>query len=247
MTCDDCINALPFYVGGQLPPGEETEVAGHLAGCDSCRKDLAGERTFARRVHNATVPFRDAALRMERRLSAQAVPAAHPRRPFAIFEGRTALTRVVTAASILLAAAAAFILMRTPGPGPDAAPVATVEELTTWAVGHFPLIDQTHPLRGDAGAVRLWFKVHHAIDVAPPRNADYSTLAGCKMAELDAEPAPLLRFEGKDTSAVFLLPARLLSLASSRSGTFRKDGFILRLWAEGEYPYLDISRDPSVI
>jgi hypothetical protein len=236
MTCDDCRNGLPLYAGRQLPAGEESEIASHLSGCAACRRELEEEIRFARGVHNASVPFREAIAGLEGRLLNPG--AAHESRPrrFGDLFRRAAGSRAALLAGLAVCAAAAFMLLL---PAPDGG----VDHVSSWAVDHYPLIDQTHSLRGSADDVRLWFKDHHRIDVSPPKGLDYSTLTGCKMAEIDAEPAPLLRLEGNDTSAVFMLPTKFRRAAESAGGPLHRDGYTIRLWSEGGYPYLKITRD----
>jgi hypothetical protein len=234
MTCDDCRRDLLFYAGGELLPGEASAIEAHLRECGDCRLALEEERAFARDVHNASVQFRHTTKRVGDRLSHEPRRATLRRTLPAHSLARLARPGAAMAAYVALCvAAAAVILFRAQDPGTD--------RVVSWAVEHYPLIDQTHPLRGDAVAVREWFKEHHGLDVSPPRDADYSTLAGCKMTEIDSEPAPFLRFEGKDTSAIFMLPPGIRSAAEGK-GVIRMSGYMIRVWSEGDCRYLKISR-----
>lgn len=236
MTCDDCRNGLALYAGRQLPAGEESAIASHLAGCAPCRSELEEEIRFARAVHNASVPFREAIAGLEARLPAPGTARESALRRIAGLCRRAARSRAALLAGVALCAVTAFILF-------FPARESGIEHVSSWAVDHYPLIDQTHSLRGSADDVRLWFRDHHRIDVVPPKHLDYSTLTGCKMAEIDAEPAPLLRLEGGDTSAVFMLPPKFRRAAESDAGTLHRDGYTIRLWAEDGFPYLKITRD----
>jgi|GEM_PF-2536304 len=235
MTCDDYRSGFIFYARHELPPAEESAMAAHLAECAECRREFESEIAFSREVHNASAPFRDAAARIGKHVSHSPVAQATRlprRRGFSIPGARRAAW---PAAGLALAAAIiVFVLVQR-------VPVRETDDVPSWAVRHYALIDQAHPLRGDEETVRAWFKEHHGIDVTPPRNADYATLTGCKMVEIDSLPAPLLRFEGADTSAVFMLPARFRS--GSDAGTIRKEGYIIRVWSEGAFSYLKITPD----
>jgi hypothetical protein len=248
MTCEDCRRDIVFYIGHQLPAPEESEIARHLGECETCRREMKEEIRFARGVHNASAPFRRATLRLGGLPTPGAVGAESPLLTFSEKLRRAAGSWGGPAAGLALAVVTALFVVlniRDHGrdPGRDRGPEPRIEYVSSWAVAHYPLIDQTHSLRGDAESVRTWFKDHHQIDVSPPRSADYSTLAGCKMAELDSEPAPLLRFEGKDTSAVFMLPARYGSVFGSATRTFRQGGYTISEWSEGGWPYLKITRE----
>ena len=227
-----------MYAGGQLPAAEDSAVAEHLGGCADCRRELDEEITFSRQVHNATVPFRQSTLRIEERAASAALPGGRVPGRLRAAAGRALSARRTLAAGLALCILVAVVLIFR-GPGRE------LDRVSSWAVDHFPLIDQTHSIHGDARTVRLWFKEHHQIDVVPPREADYTALAGCKMAEIDSEPAPLLRFEGKDTSAVFMLPVRFRNIAGSGAGTFRKGEYVIRVWSEEGVPYLRIMRDAA--
>ncbi len=234
MTCDDCRRDLVFYAGRQLPADEEAAIAAHLATCEECRRELEEERAFARQVHNASTPFRRSTIRIRERLS-RAGRAGESRNAGPVrIPARARFAWAARAAGLaLFILTAVLIVLRTQDRETD--------RVVSWAVAHYPLIDQTHPLRGDAQTVRSWFREHHGIDVSPPRRADYSTLAGCKMAEIGSESVPLLRFEGRDTSAVFLLPARYRDVTGAEERTFRESGFTIRVWSEDGNPYLKIT------
>jgi len=236
MTCEDCRSGLVLYVSGQLPATEESATAGHLRGCDACRGELEAEIRFARSVHNASIPFREATARLGERPWSER--SADPVRRVRVFSGRAVPARAVLAASLSLCILAAFFMF-------SRAHDRDIAHVSSWAVDHYALVDQTHPLHGNAEAVRAWFREHHQIDVTPPRDADYSTLAGCKMAEIDSEPAPLLRFEGTDTSAIFMLPSGFRQAAGAGAGTYRKGGYVIRIWSEGGSPFLKIMRVPT--
>jgi hypothetical protein len=238
MTCEECRGGLATYAGRQLPSAEQSAIAEHLGECANCRRELEEEITFARQVHNVSVPFRQATLRIQERLEPAALPGEHSVRRFGAMVNRIFSPRKALAAGLALCVLVSVILVLR---GPD----RELEQLSSWAVDHFPLIDQTHPIHGDARTVQLWFREHHQIDVLPPREADYAALTGCKMAEIDSEPAPLLRFEGKDTTAVFMLPGRFRNVALSGPGTFRKGEYIIRVWSEEGVPYLRIMRDAA--
>lgn len=236
MTCEDCRTGLALYVGRQLPAVEESAIASHLSGCAACRKELEEEITFARTVHNASLPFRRTIAGLEERLLHPGAAQESSLRRFGDILRRAVRSRTALLAGLALCGVTAFMLFFPAQEG-------DVEHLSSWAVNHYPLIDQTHSIRGSADEVRLWFRDHHRIDVSPPKTLDYSTLTGCKMAEIDAEPAPLLRLEGSDTSAVFMLPPKFRRAAESEAGALHRDGYTIRLWAEDGFPYLKVTRD----
>jgi len=121
-----------------------------------------------------------------------------------------------------------------------------IDGISAWAVDHFPLIDQTHPIHGGPEEVRAWFSAHHGVTVTPPRDADYGSLTGCKMTDMGTDPVPLLRFDGNVTAVVFILPARLAtSLRGEAVRGMRRGGFVIDVWSEGPEEYLRITRAKS--
>lgn len=234
MTCDEYQSEFPLYVGHQLLPEEDAEIIAHLQSCALCRQALEEERQFARAVHNVSLPFREASQNIQRsaqkaiRREPQVIPSHRlPESP----RMRLAIWSVAAALALI-----AVVLLRHPG-------ATEIDHVADWAIENYPLIDQTHALRGDPATVRAWFREHHQIDISPPVNVDYGKLVGCKMAEMGRDPAPLLRFNGRETSAVFILPARFAATFNAMGNRdISRDGFRIVVWAEGGNPYLKISR-----
>ncbi len=239
MICEDCQDSIIFYLKGELTPSEEKEVEAHLKTCDACRRELQLNDRFARAMHNASIPFR-------RALDGIQVGTLQPPNPPA---GETVFTRIghlVQGRSRVYATAGISILLvvgilvgvflrRTN---------AQIDTLAGWAVQHYSMIDQTHPLRGDADTVRVWFRDHHNTDVVPPRKVDYTELVGCKMIDLESDPAPLLRFAGPRPSMVFILPVKYSSIVHEGAEIgIEKDGYRIRLWVEGDHPYMRIEKE----
>lgn len=53
MNCREARELIPWLAGGALSPGESSELMAHLAGCVSCREELAREVRLARDVREA--------------------------------------------------------------------------------------------------------------------------------------------------------------------------------------------------
>ncbi|HXX62791.1 MAG TPA: zf-HC2 domain-containing protein [Bacteroidota bacterium] len=232
MTCEEFQSELALYVGHQLSPEEEAAIAAHVHSCASCQQALEEERQFALAVHNASIPFRRASESVRHNLS-----AALPGPGFnTIRASRRHLMPLLAGAAALACLVIAQVLFRHPGN-------QEIDAIASWAIGTYPLIDQTHALRGDAATVRAWFKDHHHVEISPPAKVDYGDLVGCKMTELGKDPAPLLKFEGRETSAVFLLPTRYAAeINGAPSADITREGFRIVMWTEQGNPYLRISK-----
>lgn len=222
MSCEDHIELLTGFVDEELSPAEETLVKKHLAECAACTKEVEEIREFNRQMHNETVSFRQATSRIE-----SAVLREIQEKP-APFKLRRFLQPAWIAAAFVLLFLLGYQLLQTPN---------DQDRLIAWGVEHYALVDQVHPVSGNAETVRQWFQTHHQISVQPPQRVDYSHLTGCKMAELDSHPAPLLRFEEKGPKAVFILPSK-----SVKAGTRVANGFQFEFWTEGSRAYMAMSR-----
>jgi len=236
MTCEQCEENLQAYVDHELSPGEEADMRSHIDHCAQCRGERDGLIRFSRGVHNASIPFQESLEHVNAGILA-AEPAgkegAVVRRPAGMFGfGRRGIFTwggLVSAALII----GIFLVLRPHGPEPD--------RLIDWAIQHYPLVDQVHGVRGDAVVVQEWFKEHHGIVLRPPAKADYAELSGCKMTEFGSQPVPLLRFDGKKKSAVFVLPADFSIPGDIRTiGTFARKGFRVEVWMEGSNSYVRV-------
>ena len=238
MTCEQCQDHMTFFLTHQLSRAEEEEFRSHVNICEACRRELDEAEHFARAVHNVSVPFRQSTALIENRMREPIelgfwhnvlwhwVPGAGERR-----------RKFLLPAGIALVCMAFFLIILLTRTDSKADPVAR------WAIQHYSLIDQTHPLQGNADTVRTWFRSHHQVEIVPPQRVDYTGLVGCKMIEWDSEPAPLLRFAGPQPSAVFILPARYGNiLPSGREIGLEMDGYRVHLWIEGNHPYVRISK-----
>ena len=234
MTCDECRDNIAPYAAGELPPGESEEIARHIESCRECGRELDEERKLLRAVHNAAIPFREAVLRGESG-GEMASAAREPAAPLPRLTRRRRMQAIIGGA---LAAIAGFLLLVVlPHHGNE------IDGVSAWAVDHFPLIDQTHRLKGGPEDVRDWFKTHHGVEVIPPRDADYASLTGCKMIDMGDDPVPMLRFDGNVTSAVFILPARLAPvLRGDDVRGMRRGEYLIDVWSEGQCEYLRITR-----
>src|SRR5207302_6184491 len=58
VTCEQAREHISALVDGELPPGEATELASHLARCESCTRFEAHARTLHRRSRLLPAPPR---------------------------------------------------------------------------------------------------------------------------------------------------------------------------------------------
>lgn len=104
MTCADISALLDDYIDGALPADQARRVEEHLAGCESCRAEVAGLRsilTDARALPRTVLPAKDLWAGIESRLpSAPPVPL-RPRRPLL----QRPLVQLAAAIFLLLAGA----------------------------------------------------------------------------------------------------------------------------------------------
>jgi len=227
MKCEEYQEQLLSYLDHQLASSAEIDLAKHLQTCAACTGEFEELKNFNRSVHNATIPFREASDRIRSRA--------------AVAEE---LNRVGTFRKVLapawIAIAAVFIILVYFVSAPK---TSDVEQLASWGIEHYPLLDQAHAVSGNAATVRLWFQEHHHIDVTPPQGVNYSELTGCKMTQLNSQQVPLLRFVGKQEKAVFILPSfAAKSWNARRAQTFLRHGFQIELWTEGNTSYMALTR-----
>lgn len=69
MTCDDVRDNLSAYLDGELARPEAAAVESHLAGCESCRAELASLRSLTETLH--ALPRRPAPAEVEREVVGQ--------------------------------------------------------------------------------------------------------------------------------------------------------------------------------
>lgn len=221
MNCEDYRELLVALQDGELTPSEEQMVRSHLEQCESCRKELEEIREFSGEIRGATAPFRDATQRIQSKMSAKTLS---PERRFVRPEW------IGLAAALV--AVVVFFYLRSPG--------ADVKEMADWGIQHYVLVDQAHSVTGDAETVKTWFRQHHNLSVVPPARIDYSHLTGCKVAELNSQPVPLLRLEGKTVKAVFILPDNAVR---SSSTSISRNGYQVELWREQGSLYMSVVRE----
>ena len=226
MSCLEYRELLIGFHDRELSPSEEQLLKNHLAECTECINELEEIRQFSARMHHATAPFRQATSRVESSIMNR------------IQEPTKSDFRVSSFwrfASIGLSAAALFIV----GFFLLKAPSSSDELLASWGVQHYALVYQAHAVTGNAESVQHWFLEHHQMKVRPPQQVDYSHLTGCKMSEFDSQPVPLLRFGGKQTRAVFILPEGRLSNAPQ---VLSRNGFRIEFWKEGNADYMVLTQ-----
>jgi hypothetical protein len=188
-----------------------------LQECDSCPKELEEIRQFARGVHNATAPFRESTQKISARQSVRHLSFS--------------LSKWAAVAAVFLFIGA-FWYIRFAGPD--------VEQMASWGIEHYSLVDQTHPVKGDASVVQAWFESHHQLSVRPPSEVDYSRLTGCKVTEMNSKPVALMRLEEQPVRAVFILPEKSILPFSPR--VLQKDGYQIEFWKEDTTVYMSLIR-----
>jgi anti-sigma factor RsiW len=215
MTCEDYRDLLVALDDNELSESEATLLKKHLQECDGCSKELHEIRQFTQQMHKTTAGFRE---------SAQKISAPQ--------KGKRSSWRLPAWAAI----AAAFVLIASfwylKFSGPD------VEQLASWGIQHYALVDQTHPVSGNEDTVRAWFQEHHHISVRPPQRVDYSRLSGCKFTEMNSKPVALLRVEEKPVRAVFIMPQK--SVLPLKQKLLYKDGYQIEFWKENGTLYMSL-------
>lgn len=221
MNCEDYRELLVALHDGELTPSEEKMVRSHVEECELCRKELEEIREFSANMRGATAPFRDAAARIQSRIHSK---TSSP--------GKRFINPAWIGIAASLVAIAVLFYFRSPRP--DAIKMAD------WGIQHYVLVDQAHPITGDAEAVKGWFRQHHNLSVVPPTRIDYSHLTGCKVADLNSQQVPLLRLEEKPVKAVFILPDNAVQ---STSASISRDGFHVEFWREQSSLYMSVARE----
>lgn len=221
MNCEDYRELLVALQDGELTPSEVTMVQSHLEQCAVCRTELEEIRTFSGEIRHATALFRDASHRIQSTIRPEKLSQRN----------RFIRPAWIGIAAALVVIAVIFYLRLSD---------ADAEKMADWGVQHYALVDQTHPVAGDAETVKQWFLQHHNLSVVPPARIDYSHLSGCKVAELNSQQVPLLRLEEKPVKAVFILPDRSLRFSSN---SISKDGFHVEFWREQNSVYMSVMRE----
>jgi anti-sigma factor RsiW len=215
MTCEDYRDLLVALDDNELSESEETLLKKHLQECGECSKELEAVREFSQQIHKATDPFRESIQRIS---VPQRVKRSSWRLP----------AWVAVAAAFVLIASLWYLKFS----GPD------VEQLASWGIQHYALVDQTHPISGNADTVRKWFQDHHQISVKPPQQINYSQLSGCKFTEMNAKPVALLRLDEKPVRAVFILPQK--TVLPLRQKVLYRDGYQIQFWKEDTTLYMSL-------
>jgi anti-sigma factor RsiW len=216
MNCEDYRDLLVALGDNELSESEETLLKKHLQDCSECSKELNEIRRFTQQMHKTTAPFRDSVQRIT-------VPETIKRNPW-----RLPPWAAIAAAFVLIAS---FWYLKFSGPD--------VEQLTSWGIQHYTLVEQTHPLSGDASTVSAWFQEHHHISVRPPQRVDYSRLSGCKFTEINSLPVALLRLEEKPVRAVFIMPQK--SVLPMQQKVLYRAGYQIEFWKEDATLYMSLA------
>lgn len=215
MTCEDYRDLLVALDDNELSESEATLLKKHLQECGDCSKELDDIRQFAEQMHKTTAPFRESVQKIS-------VPQTSKRSSW-----RLPAWAAIAAALVLISS---FWYLKSSGPD--------VDQLASWGTQHYALVEQTHPVRGDAAAVSSWFQEHHHISIRPPQGVDYSHLTGCKFVEMNSKPVALLRLEEKPVRAVFILPHEYVLPLSKK--VMYKDGYQIEFWKEERTLYMSM-------
>jgi anti-sigma factor RsiW len=215
MTCEDYRDLLVALDDNELSGSEETLLKKHLQECSECSKELNEIRLFRQQIHKTTVRFRESAQRIS-------APQAIKRRAW-----RLPPWAAIAAAFVLIA----FWYLKSSGPD--------VDQLASWGIQHYALVEQTHPMSGDASTVTTWFQQHHHISIKPPRRVNYSRLTGCKFTEMNSKPVALLRVEEEPVRAVFILPQKSILLVQEK--ILHRDGYQIEFWKEDGTLYMSLT------
>jgi anti-sigma factor RsiW len=215
MTCEDYRDLLVALDDNELSESEETLLKKHLEECNECSKELNEIRQFKQQIHKTTVPFRESAQRIS---APQTIKHRSSRLP---------AWAAVAAAFILIAS---FWYYKSSGPD--------VDQLASWGIQHYALVEQTHPVTGDATTVSEWFQQHHHISIKPPERINYARLSGCKFTEMNSMPVALLRVEEEPVRAVFILPQKSALLLQKK--VLYKDGYQIEFWKEDGTLYMSM-------
>jgi anti-sigma factor RsiW len=217
MTCEDYRDLLVAFADHELTESEESLLKKHLQECGECSKELEAIRQFAQNMHRATAPFRESIQRIS---APQNVGRPSFRMP----------AWAAIAATFLLIVLLAYLKFAAPD----------VEQLASWGIQHYALVDQTHPVQGNAATVHKWFQEHHQISIRPPVQIDYSRLAGCKMTEMNSRPVALLRIEEKPVRAVFILAQK--SIFPFQKKVLYRNGYQIEFWKEESTLYMSLKQ-----
>lgn len=216
MTCEDYRDLLVALDDNELSESEETLLKKHLQECNECSKELNEIRQFRQQIHKTTVPFRE---------SAQRISAPQT------IKRRTSPLPAWAAIAAALVLIASFWYLKSSGPD--------VDQLALWGIQHYALVEQTHPVSGDATTVSAWFQQHHHISIKPPRRVNYARLSGCKFTEMNSMPVALLRVEEKPVRAVFILPQK--SILPLQQKSLYRDGYQIEFWKEDGTLYMSLT------
>jgi len=215
MNCEDYRDLLVALDDNELSESEETLLKKHLQDCSECSKELNEIRTFAQQMHKTTAPFRESVQRIS-------IPKTIKQRPW-----RLPAWAAIAAALVLIAS---FWYLKFSGPD--------VQQLASWGIQHYALVEQTHPVSGDASTVSAWFQEHHHISVRPPQRVDYSRLSGCKFTEINSLPVALMRLEEKPVRAVFIMPQK--SILPMQQKVLHRAGYKIEFWKEDATLYMSL-------
>jgi len=217
MTCEDYRDLLVAFEDNELSASEEALLKNHLKECDTCSNEIDEIRKFARDIHNASATFRESVQRIS------------PPKNIQQHSYKWLSKWAAIAAAFLLIVSVWYLKFERPD----------VEKLASWGIEHYALVDQTHPVKGNASTVEEWFQTHHQIAVRPPGQVDYSYLSGCKMAEMNSQQVPLLRFDEKPVKAVFILPEKSIFAFQK---VLHRDGYQIDFWKEESTLYMSLKR-----
>lgn len=216
MTCEDYRDLLVALDDNELAESEETLLKKHLQECSECSKELNEIQQFRQQIHKTTVPFRE---------SAQRISAPQT------IKRRTSPLPAWAAIAAALVLIASFWYLKSSQPD--------VDQLASWGIQHYALVEQTHPVSGDATTVSAWFQQHHHISIKPPQRVNYARLSGCKFTEMNSMPVALLRVEEKPVRAVFIMPQK--SIFPLQQKSLYRDGYQIEFWKEDGTLYMSLT------
>jgi anti-sigma factor RsiW len=250
MDCTEARNHLIDRRRGTLPAELRAQVDAHLAGCELCRADDAADRELSAALEDR-LPRRRAPEALRRSIEERL--AGKPPEVTGNVRSLRSARSLVAAATLTLAAAAAFLLLK-PGQWKTTQSDGMVAEAVN---DHLRILYGAHPIEIESGGVhqvKPWFEGR--VDFAPVvgfgGDDDFPLQGGAIAYFVDRKAAAYIYKRHLHLITLFVYPAEGLpwmtvpgassvSLGHVRATEQTTRGFHVILWRDGDLGYALVS------
>lgn len=235
MNHDEASRLLGAYLDGELDLTASVAIEDHIAGCESCQREMAAQQELIEAIRTETPRFEASPFlktRIRAALREQSAPAAAP------FWSKARLLWISSGAAMALLVALAFLQSSHPSI-PQLVQDAVADHVRSLQVSHLMDVAST-----DQHTVKPWFigKLDFSPPVADLADAGFP-LVGGRLEHLDGRVAAALVYKRRQhVINLFIWQAGEGAVAPRQE---RRDGYSALTWSQGGLNFMAVSEIPG--